>query len=428
MNTMNYLLYYFNLATTWLQYYIGYIYYQFMEFAFVIKLAAIGVTVCIIILLFTILRLLVSSWKRRKMTRIYNRLNERYGQAINYMLSPAAPEMMSTREILKELDLSYDDIQGQDVLRDYNERLNMSRLIYRAVISEEAALDRNTNLHRLIRIFRIQEFLENMVHKDKMSHKTEALLMLRAFKLPVNPWVANRLVNSKRIRVRRLAMYASIMAGSNKDLEYFESDFFDNNCCLYDEIQLGYVLQRRIACRRKIPNLALLALHQKNAPTQSVFVRLMRLFDQRENCNELEEMFQQNADSELIEEIARTWGYLDYKESEDLMNQVIITQNDDVKITIMHALARLGTGHSLRTFTDNYMNSSDQKVRYESLRCLWNYGKEGRAEFKILEAQAQGEEKRLFDFFHNDITKDDIMLSRSSLYHQRFGDNIYSVA
>lgn len=362
------------------------------------------------------------------MNRIINRLDSRFGQAVKFIISPDSPPMMSRKDILKELDLTEDDVQGRDLLNDEREKRAMSRLIYRDVISEEASLDRNSNLHVLLRIFRVQDYLEHIVAKGRMSRKSEGLLMLRAFKLPVNQWISNRLMNTKRVRVKRLAMYASIMAGSNKDLEYFESDFFDNNCCLYDEIQLGYVLQRRKTSRQKIPNLAALALHQSNPSTQSVFVRLMRYFNQKEYCEELDDLFMRNNDNELIDEIARTWGYLDYKAGEEMMQEMIITQNDSVKITIMHALARLGTGNSTNIFLDAYFNSSDQKVRYEALRCLWNYGSDGRARFREIERNCLPQERFLFEFFHNDITREDIPLTKSSTYHQRYGDNIYTTA
>lgn len=426
MQDINFLSYYFNLIQTWIEYYVGYLYFQFLDFSLVIKIAAVGVTICILTILFTLLKLLLSWWERRKYNKAYRAIDERFGEAIKYMLSPESPQMMRRSDALETLDLTEDDVQGRDVLRDFLEKMSMSRLIYNNVIDENASLDRISNLHLVIRIFRIQEFLENIANKGKMRHKTEGLLMLRAFKLPVNPWIANRLMNSKKLRVKRLAMYASIMAGSNKDLEYFESEFFDNNSCLYDEIQLGYVLQRRRSGRRQIPNLANLALHQKNPSTQKVFVRLMRLFDQSEHCAELEELFIQNNDNELLEEIARTWGYLKYIDGEELMNQAIITQNDETKVTIMHALTRLGTGHSLQTFIDGYRNSGDQKVRYEALRCLWNYGTEGRDKFHEFETAATGESRKLFAFFHNDITKEEIQLNHSARYRQRFGENIYS--
>ena len=427
MDTIGYISYYFNVALTWLTYYIVYIYNEFRDLSIVVKIAAIGLTFYILLIIWALARLIYQSYKRRRMSKIYQRLEDRYGKGVKYILSPEANSTMTRKEVLDALELSESDAQSKSLLKDYNERLCMCRIIYRARISEEASLRRRKNLHILLRIFGMQEFLEYLINRDRMSMKTEALHILRAFKLPINPWVVNQLMNSNRNRVRRLAMYASIMSSSNMDMEYFESEFFDENCCIYDEIQLGYVLQRRKTARRKIPNLAILALKQKNISTQCVFINMMRQFNQKEYCQELEELFQLNSDSELIEEISRTWGYLNYTDGEDLMNEVLLTQSDSTKITIMHALARLGTGKSLNTLIDGYRNNGDPKVRYEALRCLWNYGEAGREKVKEFEREATSTEKTLFDFFHNDITKEDIPLSKSDVYRQDYGENLYTV-
>lgn len=427
MDTINVISYYWNVAVTWLTYYVTYVIEQFREFSTVVQIASIGLTFCVLLILWTLGRLIYQWFKSRRLSKVYKKLDERYGEGVKFILSADAKNNMTRQEELDALGLKESDVQGKSLLRDYRERLCMSRLIYRARISEDSSLGRRKNLHVLLRIFGMQEFLEYLINKDRMRLKTEALHMLRAFKLPINPWVANQLMNSKRNRVRRLAMYASIMSSSNMDLEYFESEFFDDNCCIYDEIQLGYVLKRRKHARRKIPNLAILALKQKNPGTQCIFIRLMRQFNQKEYCSELEELFQLNSDSELIEEISRTWGYLKYAEGEDLMNEVLLTQSDNTKIAIMHSLTRIGSGKSLGTLVDSYTNNGDPKVRYEALRCLWNYGDEGRAKFYELEQKATSADKPLFEFFHNDITKDEIPLSKEATFKMEYGENLYTV-
>ena len=427
VDKINIVSYYTNVGLTWLTYYVTYIFEEFREFSTVVKIAAIGLTFCVLLILWTLGRLVYQWFRNRRLNKVYKKLDERFGEGVRYILSPEAKPNMNRKEELEALDLKESDLQGKSILKDYRERLCMSRLIYRARISEDASLGRRKNLHVLLRIFGIQEFLEHLINKDRMRLKTESLHMIRAFKLPINPWVANQLMNSKRFRVRRLAMYTSIMSSSNMDLEYYESEFFDENCCIYDEIQLGYVLKRRKHARRKIPNLAILALKQKNPSTQCVFVRLMRQFNQKENCSELEELFQLNSNSELIEEISRTWGYLKYTEGEDLINEVLLTQSDDTKIALMHALTRMGTGKSINALIDGYQNNGDPRVRYEALRCLWNYGEAGRAKFHELENSATTADRFLFDFFHNDITKEEIPLSKSDSFKLEYGENLYTV-
>ena len=428
MYTIGLIQYYFQLAITWVSQYVMWLYNEFMEFSFIIKIAAISVTFSAMLIIFTVLKMLWNGWKNRKWNKLYKKLDKKYGEGIRYVLSPEAGGNLSRKEIIESLDLDEEERnEKKNILKNNKEKLTFARLVYRCRISEEASLGRRKNLHILLDIFQIPPYLEEVVNNGRMRLKAEVLTMMRAFKLPVNQWIANQLRNSKRYRVRRLSMYASIMSSSNQDLEYFESEFFDKNCCIYDEIQLGYVLQRRKAMKRKIPNLAQLAANQSVPTTQAVFVRLMRQLEQAEYCNELEELFQNSNNKELTQEICRTWGYLKYLPGEELMQDIILTQHDDTKVAIMHALARIKTGKSLDVLVDGYRNSGDQHVRYEALRCLYNYGREGYLKFKELEAKAPEIDKRIFEFFNNPITREETKLSKDDVYESIGEENLYSV-
>lgn len=427
MYTINIFQYYFDYIWTWISEYVMYLYENFLEFAPVIKIAAISLTFSLGLIIFTLIRIVVRGIKNRKWHKARKNLEKRYGDGIKYILSEEADPKLTRAQIKEILDIKDSDRNTDKLLKNDKERLSFCRMLYRYRIADDAALDRKHNLHAVIDIFGLQKFLENCVNRGKMKRKAEVLIMLRVFKLPVNQWVANQLLNSRRLRLRRLAMYASIMSSSNTDLEYFESEFFDQNCCTYDEIQLGYVLERRKSMKRNIPNLAQLALVQKNPSTQAIFVRLMHQFEQKEYCADLEELFNRSGDKELMHEIFRTWGYLGYTDCEELLQEVIMTQSDDTKVAIMHALTRMNTGKSLHVFYDGYRNSGDPHVRFESLKCLYAYGPEGRAKFHELEMKASENDRRFFELFHNPLTKKDVMLNDDDSYESLYGANVFSV-
>ena len=428
MYTINLIEYYIELGLTWVGQYVMYLYNKFMDFSPIIKIAAISVTFSGLLILATFIRIAYNWWINRKWRKVYNKLDKKHGDGIRHILSDDAPHNMSRQDIMDAVGLDDDEKREKgNLLKNFKERLSFARLVFRSRISDEASHEAQKNLQILLDIFGTQNFLEDVINKGKMRLKAEALIMMRAFKLPVNQWIANQLRNSKRYRVRRLSSYASIMTGSNSDLEYFESEFFDKHCCLYDEIQLGFVLQRRKAMKRKFPNLAQLANNQSNPSTQAVFVRLMRQFDQGEFCSELEDLFASSNNKELTQEICRTWGYLKYYPGEELMQEIILTQPDDTRIAIMHALSRLRTGKSLDIFVSGYRDSGDQHVRYEALRCLYNYGPLGYAKFKELEATAPEKDKMIFDFFTHPLTREETKLSKDDIYESVGEENLYSV-
>ncbi|MCH5347592.1 MAG: HEAT repeat domain-containing protein [Muribaculaceae bacterium] len=426
MNTINIIAYYWDLVAGNVAYFVTYLFDQFREFSWVIKFAAISLTISCLLVLFCFINILYRAWRNRRLRKRAEKMEKRYGEAVEYILSEESPVNMSREAIMERLDVKDD---GKQPLKNNKDKMAFCRMVYDKRIAENAVAGRRKNLHTMMAIFRLREFLEDIINKGALRFKAESLIMMRAFKYPVNQWIANTMMNSRRKSLRRLSMYASVMSNSNTDLQYFESDFFDENCCIYDEIQLGYVLQRRRNAKRQIPNLAHWAYIQKNPSTQCVFIRLMRQFDQKEYCNELEDLFQHDSDTELIQEISRTWGYLRYEGGEPLMNDMLLTQADETKVAIMHALARIGKNESIDAFIDVYKHSTSQHVRFEALRSLYNSNELGRLRFHELQLAANDEEeKSLFEFFNNPLTRDLIELSDNDLYSSAdLGDNIYSL-
>ena len=157
---------------------------------------------------------------------------------------------------------------------------------------------------------------------------------------------------------------------------------------------------------------------QKNEQSQCMFVRLMRRFDELEYCDQLTELYKtQMRKKKLIEEISRTWGYLHYTDGEEMLKDALLTQPDDTKVAIMHALTRFATGKAIDSLLEGYHNTANPHVRFEALRCMYNYGEKGRAMFYELEANAHERDKKFFEFFKNPITLDRIRLDKEQAYH-----------
>ena len=354
--------------------------------------------------------------QRRIRERTLKSLEARYGDAVNLIFTDGVNPNLTREELLSHFRLSDRDA-GKELLRDTLEKRLFCTMVYTKLIEDTSDESRRANLHLLLDIFGIPAFLENEVSLGAMRIKVQSMTMIRAFKLYISPWVINKLLSSRKTRVRRLAMYSSVMSSSDSDLDYFETDFFDENCCIYDEIELGYVLHRRRAAGLKLPNLAHWAHLQKNDNTKCLFVRLMRRFDQREYCSQLEDLFRESKHKKLIEEVSRTWGYLHYTEAEPLLVETMLTQPDDTKVAIMHAVTRMATGRSLHLLLDGYENTTNPHVRFEALRCMYSYGDEGRALLTKLEAEAPEADQYFFSFFHNPITLERIPLDKEQAYH-----------
>ena len=417
MYSVSYILYYLKMLMAYGNYYQSYVFNTFRDYPPEVNIAAVIGNMAFVGIIVMSVATLVVRRRKHKERKVMDNLKKRFGDGITYVLSDESATNLTREEIAKALHLDNLGTGKQTPLKNKQEKWFFCRLVYFTRISDKMAKNHRANLTKMLNIFSLREFMETEVSQGIMMHKTQAMTMLRNFKMYVSPWAINKLLDSKSTRIHRLAMYLSMISNSDSDLDYFETDFFDNNCCIYDEIELGYVLQRLRKRNMKLPNLASLALKHKEPRTQCIFVRLMRRFGQLEYCNELENLYSRSKDKKLIEEISRTWGYLHYTEGEKLLADSLLMQPDDTKVAAMHALVRMATGQSIGVLRDCYHSSSNPHVRFEALRCMYNYGSVGRAAFDELERKADEDNKRFFDFFHNPITLGRIPLDKEQAYH-----------
>jgi hypothetical protein len=417
VNTVSILKYYFNLIAAYVTYYFKYGISLFSDYPAEIKVAVSASAFSVLLIIIMIATLFYLSYQKKRRKKLNRRIEKRFGKGIDFMLSEDSRKRMSRYEIADVFEIDRENV-GKELLKNNREKEAFVDYFYQLFITVRSESANRDNITTFLFLFGIPEFLEKEVSLRSMKKKVRYMSMIRTFKLPVSPWVINKLLSSKYLRVQRMAMYSNIMLSSDSDLDYFETDFFDKHCCIKDEIELAYSLQRRRKAGRKLPNLARWANLQKNERSQCMFVRLMRRFNQLQYCDQLTELYKtQPRKKKLIEEISRTWGYLNYSDGEDLLVDALLIQPDDTKVAIMHALTRFATGKSLGALLEGYYNTTNPHVRFEAIRCIYNYGEEGRAKFNELKQNALETDLKLFDFFDNPITLEKIRLDKEQSYH-----------
>ena len=415
MDTIAYLRYYLYYVASYIRFVVSFVASKLEKYPTEVKVAAVIAVLCVFTMFVLFVRMLIMSGYRKSLRLLREHTEETYDDAMRFLLSSEAPDQMSKVEIceLFGIDPTVDD----EPLKKSKEKKVFAEVFYNLFINEKAENARMSNIHSMLEVFGISEHLEKEVSLGSKRRKVDALNMIRAYGLSISPWIINKLLNSKNLRLQRLAMYTVIVSSSDSTMDYFETEFFDNNSCIKDEIELAYSLNRRRKAGLKLPNLARWAHMHKREFTQCLFVRLMWRFNQVEYCDQLRDLFVPGNKKKLIEEISRTWGYLHYVDGEQLLIDSLLTQPDDTKVAILHALTRFGTGRGMDAMMDGFRHSLNPHVRYEALRCLYNYGDEGRRAFEKLELESSEADAHYFSFFHNPITLAKVRLDREQAYH-----------
>lgn len=419
--------YWYDLVQTWVEDHSTNIFNLFRDYPFVLQVAIISIIISIILIVFNLLVMRRNSRKHNKAKRVNKKLRKKYEDALKYIFSEESPKKMSRDDVIEELGIKHDDTPGH-LLKNELERIEFSRIMYDLKLHVNSSERRNENILIVCDIFGLANFLEKQVNSGSDAEKIECLRIIWALRIPVNVWLSNTLKNTTSNYLHRMLAYASMSTSTNSSLEYFDSEFFGKECCQYDEIQLGYLFQKRRKLHLDIPDLVHWINIHTSTQARCIFIRLMRKFDLKDSCSALDEIFLNTNDNHLIKEIIRTWGFLKYERGVELMLNVFLLQPDDSKIAIMRAIQRIEVYKEPNSlFLDTYNSNSSFAVRREALRCLYNCGDTGKRMVAELEAEAEDKDKNLFSFFHNAITMQELEIDDSDNDEEEYEDNMFSV-
>ena len=169
MDTINILSYYINVAWTYIWFCVTYLYDHFREFSFIIKVASISVTVSILLILWSLVRIGIKSWKRRRRKKVENNLEKKYGDGIRYILSSESGDRMNRDEVVQALGLEQkEDKNYSALLKNDKMRWAFCRLVYQERITEVSSAERRSNIKVLLELFNLPGFLEQNVNKGSM--------------------------------------------------------------------------------------------------------------------------------------------------------------------------------------------------------------------------------------------------------------------
>ena len=246
MYTLPTLKYFWLQLVEYVTYYLKYLWGLYCDYPNEVK-TAVGIIIAVLVMMCILLiSIFIRSRTRANENRLIQNMQYRFSSAINMVMYGDIDSNLSQAE-MKQMILNLDPTGKTELPEKKKERHMLVRIIYKRYITDTPDNSKMHNIHVMLDVCGIPQFLEQQVNQGNLHCKVDALNMMRTFKLYINPWVINKLLKSSNIRVRRLAMYSAVMSSSDSDLDYFETDFFDNNSCIYDEIELGYALHRRQA-------------------------------------------------------------------------------------------------------------------------------------------------------------------------------------
>ena len=382
-------------------YYLLVIYYKYIEVSLMIRICAILLTFCLTGFVVSIIILTYNNYLQIFRERRVRKMHDRYGKIIdNILLDEKEIDEIEIRE--ERLGL-----QKNKKFKD-KEREAICTLIIEKIETLGLGNINRHNYNLLLETFHISEWIEHNIEKGSVRKKIEAFRMVQTLDCRVRSSQSVQYVYDRNHNLKKAARYAYIYSAQNAPFRFFEEDlnflFFNS-----DAPSLHYILEYRHKNNMSMPDyINWMRIPQPTNSLKLFCIKEIELFDKREDAPRLYEIFKTTDDNEVRGMILRTLGKFKYTAMEEELMQVYNKEKEFVKRSIAIALMELGTGNPkvVEFLKEKYTDSKDINTSMTLLNALYNYGPQGQAVFKQLEACCAAKDKLQFKHIQDPLTND----------------------
>lgn len=386
-----YIMYYFYLVKTFVLGVVD----RFMGYSIIVQCCAIGVTLMIIVSIINIIRLTREYVRRNRDHKIIDRMHDRFYEPIKTILTTR--ETMGDANVALALNYDKSDDLGK------HEKYWFSLLLRDVLFEVDDEYANMVNLHSIINVFHLDTYIADTIRTGTMEQKIRITRALRYFDIHINISDAiAKMSNSKRVSIRRNAIFTKAWNDPNEALMYFNSEEFVNNFSRFDMMIFHDIMRRSVSSTDDLTDI-MIRLNSHDSPRlRSLYIREVRYLNLVECCPILIEIFESSSDSEINFQIARTWGKLKYKESEQILIKSFAFQANRVKVASIRAIATFATGNAEDFFISVYNDEYDYDVILEAIKALFTYRNQNLLSRPFMSI-AKKEDQELFKYFEEEF-------------------------
>lgn len=376
-----------------IEYYVYYLYYKFLGFPFVIRVAVIAIMLYAPFLTFAFCSIINHKIRLYKKSKLKKSAVEKYRDKIEQCIT-------------SERAYSIEEI-GTSLACKVNKLSDKKKRIITNIILELKNKHANINLsnyHKIVEYFNLLQFWENKLKYAKIAYKKKALRKLEDLDIEIPGAVITPLTYHRNRYLRKRARAYYLYFSKNDPYKFFDEDF-DNTFNNWDIVEIHRVLEHRVK-KEGLPNLSQWLKNSHNNNFKCFLIDEINFFQQKESAPYLIDIIKNDNDLKLIKHSIDALAKLNYMKAEPFLIAEYAMQPVTIQQSSLKAIGQFQTGKALPFLKEAYISAHDVETRQEALRAIYNYGKEGRTLFSEMRKQvSEPFLKILFEHITNPLIK-----------------------
>lgn len=251
------------------------------------------------------------------------------------------------------------------------------------------------NIKNCIKVFRLQEFMEERLIKGKDSEKLKIIQAVRFLQINIADSYITRLINHRDKDLQKAARLYYIISNDEDPFRYMEGKDGNDNFLAWDMLETHQIFEDCRNINKSLPSFIPAMKQVNNNYIVEFFIKETAYWGTDKEMKYLTGYLDSENES-IVKSALESISLRKTKGEEEKLKEIYYEQPEKIKRVILFTLLTTSPESSLKFFSEAFDNTSSQLTKRMALQCLWKAGDEGKKLFAAMEEKTDKKNKILF--------------------------------
>ena len=373
--------YYSYYLSTWLT--------KYNNYPFVVKISVTILIFCVFSILFLTFSLLRDRYFNKKHAKFYHKIKEKYYDSVLEVSTNR--ENLTDEEIIEYIGITEKDKKAWKKWR----MLYIGKLL---VEVKSACYETYNfrNIERLVRVFGLQMYIENILTFGRRSNRVQAMRIAQFLMMNLPESILVRLLDSGTHALRKEVRMYYLWLSDYSPFRFFTDKNVNYEYRPWDALEVHHLLRNRKIAGKEIPSLLPIVSICNDKQLKACLIREVAFWGNKDEVIKMGKYI--TAKDPIYRRAAiQCMGIAKCQKAEILMEEAYPQQTEKLKCETLKTLLNIQSNNSVPFFIKAYSTSTVRSTKLYALVCLWLYSAESKEEFSKLEQSASQEDLLLFE-------------------------------
>lgn len=363
--------------TQWIDTYMGY--------PFVVKASVAILILSIFMVILLSVALMIDKYTNSRRERFYAKLKNRYGEVLLKIF--ADKKNYTDEEVLEMTQFKSEGWKGWRMFYVGQLLVDLKSEVY-----DEYNF---SNVEAVVRVFGLQEFVENEMTFGSFSSRTKSMQLSQFLMINIPESILVQLLNSESHTLRKEVRMFYLWLSDYQPFRFFTDPNVNYEYRPWDSLEVHHLLRARRRANKEIPSLVPVVTNCPDMKLKSCLIREVAYWGTYEDIVKIREYI---TNDELCYRRAaiECMGIAKFEYAEQSLEHAYSQQTEELKQATLYTILRIRSGKALPFYVGAYGEAGSATTKLAILMCMWWYNDESRDTFEILETTASENDMLLF--------------------------------